>query len=339
VGLSGVGVIRCVVRGCVAMASTGAKKRTMGMAPVDAPMAHGSPPLPGGGQSKLCRMVGDAKTMQSLLPADRRVETMQAFGDLLEDPMMDRLLQPEILKNVRQEFDKRRPMLDVLAGCTSAGRDSETMKKDRVQVEHAAGVVYDWLCHDSGSVLGFLQVLSSGGISYSAEFSDKVQRFSDGAAAIDPMRLQQGAATITKSRYKSTMVARLCLEDRVVGLYSLMLDDCASTQIGDDSSDEFDPTSVVDGLMPPQSMFGRRHDTFACYRQLHAGGVGGSSMECQSRGALHVHSLAFGSALAEGAPIEKRQSLRRTERVAAQVLFPQKCYRPPSAGGGAGESV
>jgi len=27
------------------------------------------------------------------------------------------------------------------------------------------------------------------------------------------------------------------------------------------------------------------------------------------------------------------------EHVAAQVLFPQKCYRPPSAGGGAGDSV
>jgi len=262
------------------MVSTGAKKRTMGTDPVDAPVAQGSQPLPGGGQPKLCRMVGDAETMQTLLPASRHTETMHAFGDVLSDPMMDRLVQPDILRNVRLEFDKYRPMLDVLDGCTSAGCDSETMKKDRVQVEHAAGVVYDWLCHDRGAVLGFLQVLSLGGISYSVAFQSKVQRCSDAVAACGAMSPQQGPVTITKAQYQSTMVARLCLVDSVVGLYSLMLNDCASTRIDDDSSDEFDPASVVDGLMPPQSMFGRLHDTFACYRQLHA--VAGSSMDSQS---------------------------------------------------------
>ena len=54
------------------------------------------------------------------------------------------------------------------------------------------------------------------------------------------------------------------------------------TQIDDDSSDEFGPVSVVGGLMPPQSTFGRLHDTFACYR-----------VESQSRGAIHVHSMVF----------------------------------------------
>ena len=263
------------------MASTGAKKRTLGTDPVEAPMAHGSQPLLGG-----------AEPMQALLPVSPHAETMHAFGIVLGDPMMDDLLQPDILRNVRLEFDKYRPMLDVLNGCKSAGCASETMKKDRVQVEHAAGVVYDWLCHDSGAVLGYLRVLSLRVLPYSAEFSDKVQRFSDGAAAIDPMRMHQGAATITKSRDKSTTVARRCLGESVVGLYYRMLR-CASIQTDDDSSDEFGPASVVDGFMPPQSKFGRLHDTFACYRQLHADGVGGSSMEGESRGAIHAHSIVF----------------------------------------------
>jgi hypothetical protein len=269
-------------------------------------------------------MVGDATTMQSLLPVDQRVETMQAFGDLLDDHMMGRLLQPDILRSLRLEFDEYRPMLDVLNGRRSAGRDSGTMKKDRVQVEHAAGVVYDWLCHDGGAVLGFLNVLSSAGISYSVGFSGKVRRFTDAAAAIDPMRLHQSAgvrlcsrcgcvsrpdAVCSKSLYKSTMVARLCLDDRVVGLYSLMLDDSGSTQT----------------------------DTFAGYRQLDADGVGGSSMESQSRGSTHVHSMIFRDSYRQGIagsrhaetlamggilnePTEKRASLRRYEQVAAQVL-------------------
>ena len=269
--LSSVGVIRCVVGGCGAMASTGgAKKRTLGIDPVEAHMARGPKPLLGG-----------AESMQALLPVSLHAETMHAFSIVLGDPMMGDLLQPGILCNVRLEFDKYRPMLDVLNGCKSAGCASETMNKDRVQVEHAAGVVYDWLCHDSGAVLGYLRVLSLRALPYSAEFSDKVQRFSDRAAAIDPMRMHQGAATITKSRDKSATVARRCLGDSIVGLYSRLLR-CASTQIDDDSSDEFGPVSVVGGLMPPQSMFGRLHDTFACYR-----------VESQSRGAIHVHSMVF----------------------------------------------
>jgi hypothetical protein len=138
------------------------------------------------------------------------------------------------------------------------------MQKDMVQVEHAAGIVYDWLCYDSGAVLGYLQV----------------RVLSDGAAAIDPMRMHPGAATITKSRDKSTTVARRFLGELVVGLYYRMLR-CASVQTDDDSSDgEFGPASVVDGFMPPQSAFGRRYDTFACYRQLHAD-------------ASHAHSVVF----------------------------------------------
>ena len=111
-------------------------------------------------------------------------------------------------------------------------------------------------------MLGFLQVLSLGGIPYSAKFSDKVHRCASGI----------NSATITKAQYQSTMVARLCLADSVVGLYSLMLEDCAPTQIDDDYSDEFDPDSVVDGIMATQSIVGRLNDTFACYRQLSGDG-------------------------------------------------------------------
>ena len=257
--LSVVIVVRCVVRLFGAMVSIGAMKRTMGAEPVDAPMARRSQSLPG---------VGDANTMQPLLPAGGHYwASMQGFGDLLEDPMMDRLLQPGILKNVRQEFDKRRPMLDVLDGCKCHGRNSKTMKKEQAQVEHAAGVVYDWLFDDGGAVLGFLQVLSLGGLPYSVKFSDKVRRCARGI----------NSATITKAEYQSTMVARLCLADSVVGLHSLVLEDCAPTQIdkeddenyehpedihnfhvdlayaqiNGDYSDEFDPNSVVDGVMQP----------------------------------------------------------------------------------------
>ena len=275
--LSSVGVTRCVVGGCGAMASTGAKKRTLGTDSVEAPMAHGSQPLLGG-----------AEPMQALLPVSPHAETMHAFGIVLGDPMMDDLLQPDILRKVRLEFDKYRPMLEVLTGCKSAGCASETMQKDMVQVEHAAGIVYDWLCYDSGAVLGYLQVLSLRVLPYSVEFVEKVavlgylqvRVLSDGAAAIDPMRMHPGAATITKSRDKSTTVARRFLGELVVGLYYRMLR-CASVQTDDDSSDgEFGPASVVDGFMPPQSAFGRRYDTFACYRQLHAD-------------ASHAHSVEF----------------------------------------------
>ena len=232
-------VIWCVVIGCGAMASE-------------------SPLLLGVGQSKLCRMVGDATTMQSLLPVDRRVETMQAFSDVLGDHLMGILLQPATLCNLRLEFDKYRPMLDVLSGRRKTFCDPGPMHKDRAQVEHAAGIVYDWLCYDGGAVRGFLDLLSSDGRgAYSAGFLAKVRRFSGVAAAIDPTRLLHGAGArlcsqvgvCSKLWYKSTMEARLCLEDCFVGLYSLMLDDCAATRIDDDSSGEFGPASVVDGLL------------------------------------------------------------------------------------------
>ena len=239
-----------------AMVSIGAMKRTVGAEPVDAPTARRSRSLLG---------VGGANSMQPLLPAGGDYwYTMQCFGELLEDPMMDRLLQPGILKNVRQEFDKHRPMLDVLDGCKCHGRNSTTMKKDPAHVEYAAGVVYDWLFDDGGAVLGFLQFLSLGGFPYPVEFSAKVRRCARGLSSV----------TITRAVYQSTMVARLCLVDGVVGS-SLVLEDCMPipidteddessehpqdihnfhvdllyAQTNDDYSDEFDSTSVAKGVV------------------------------------------------------------------------------------------
>ena len=243
------------------MVSNGSMKRTMGVEPDGAPIARRSWSLLG---------VGGANSMQPLLPAGGDYwYTMQCFGDLLGDPMMDQLLQPGILKNVRQEFDKHRPMLDVL---DCHGRNSTTMKKVPAHVEYAAGVVYDWLSEEGGSVLGFLRVLSIGGPPYSDEFSHNVHRCAIGIKAM----------TMTKVAYQSAMVARLCLAGSVVGS-SLVLEDCAPTQIdyeddgkidyeddessehpqdihnfhvdllyaqiNDDYSDEFARTSVVDGVV------------------------------------------------------------------------------------------
>ena len=224
--LSVVIVVSCAVRRFGAMVSIGAMKRTMGAEPVGAPMACRSRSLLG---------VGGANTLQPLLPAGGHYwDTMQCFGDLLEDPMMGRLLQSGILKNVRQEFAKHWPMLDVLDGCKSHGRNSTTMQKDPAHVEYAAGVVYDWLFDDGGAVLGFLQVLSLGGLPYSVKFSDKLRRCARGLSGV----------AIPKVEYQSMMVARLCLADSVVGSSSV-LEDCAPTQIEiDDEADSERPEDV-----------------------------------------------------------------------------------------------
>ena len=72
----------------------------------------------------------------------------------------------------------------------------------------------------TGSVLGFLQVLSIGGLPYSDKFSDSVHRCASGIKAM----------TMTKVAYQIAMVARLCRADSVGGS-SLVLEDCAPTQI------------------------------------------------------------------------------------------------------------
>ena len=231
-----------------------------------------------GGVTRAMGVEPDDPSMLRRLPEFRRcAETMRAFGAVLEDPMMERLLQPTILLNMRQQFDKHRPMLDVLDGCKCHGRNSKTMKKEPVQVERAAGVVWEWLSDDGGSVLGFLQVLRNGAIPYSATFSDNVHRCASGIKAM----------TMTKVEYQSIMVAWLCFGGRVVP----PLVDCTPTQIEADASSSDDGSCHSIATSDATSMAGpvTADDIhFACYRQLN-----GLAVECQSRGAIHVHSMVW----------------------------------------------
>jgi hypothetical protein len=176
------------------------------------------------------------------------VETMQNFGDVLADPMMCHILQPDILRGVRRAFDKHRPMLDVLDASKFRGRNSRTMIKDRVHVEHAAGVVYDWVSREGGGyevaimLQGFLQALRFGGISPSVRFLEKVRRCN----IYD--------VSITKSQYRSIMVARLCLADSFSDRFF---------GEAESSGDDGEADRIVARLNDPDS-------TFAVYRQLNA---------------------------------------------------------------------
>ena len=211
--------------------SIGGTKRAMGAEPDDAPVSQWYRPSPE-------------------IAGSLYVETMQNFGDVLEDPMMGQILQPDILRNVRWAFDKHRPMLDVLDASKFRGRNSRTMIKDRVHVEHAAGVVYDWVSREGGGyevaimLQGFLQALRFGGISPSVRFLEKVRRCNSGINGV----------SITKGQYRSIMVARLCLADSFSGMFDF----------GEaDSSDDGGCNSIVARLNDPDS-------TFAVYRQLNA---------------------------------------------------------------------
>ena len=198
----------------------------------------------------------DGRRLRCLPDGGRCAETMRDFGSVLQDPMMERFLQPPILLNMRQQFDKHRPMLDVLDGCKCHGRNSKTMEKDPVQVERAAGAVWQWLSDDGGSVLGFLQLLLNGSIPYSipysATFADNVHRCATGIKAM----------TMTKVEYQSIMVVWLCFAD----------------------GDLATPTA---GALTAEDLH------FAYYRlelPLHPHGY---RLERQSRGAVHAHSMVW----------------------------------------------
>ena len=169
----------------------------------------------------------------------------------------------------------------------------ETMRKEPVQVERAAGVVWEWLSDEGGSLLGFLQVLCNGGIPYSATFLDNVRRFASGIKAM----------TMTKVEYQSIMVAWLCFGGRVVTLA-----DCTPTQIEADASSSDDGSCHSIATSDATSMAGpvTADDIhYACYRQLNplwsvadsmdSRGLsfGTLAVERQSRGAIHVHSMAW----------------------------------------------
>jgi len=265
-----------------------------------------------GGVSRAMGLEPDDPSMLRRLPdGGRCAETMRAFGAVLEDPTMELLLQPTILLNMRQQFDKHRPMLDVLDGSTGHGRSSETMKKDPVQVERAASVVWEWLSDEGESLLGFLQVLSIGGIPYSDMFSDNVHRCANGIKAM----------TMTKVEYQSIMVAWLCFGGRVVP----PLEDCAPTQIDADASSSdggscrsmVGPVIAVGGIVESQSRGAIHVHSMApfagggntgvnffsafCAEEPYRQGIAGSrhaetlSMDIQSRGAVHVHSMGSDS--------------------------------------------
>jgi len=153
------------------MVSLGATP-VIGVDAADAPMPHRSHPLPDG-----CRLS----------------ETMQAFGAVLDDPMMERFLQSGILGNLRRDFDKHRPVLAILDDWERRGRNSSTTHMDLVK--HAAGVVYDWLSDEGPAVLGFLQFLSLELLS--VNFSDAVERCARGIEGM----------TITKAQYQAMVVS------------------------------------------------------------------------------------------------------------------------------------
>ena len=127
---------------------------------------------------------------------------------MIDDPIMDKLLNTDILKKVRDEYVKIKPMLTVLNGGKTSGGNSKSfqtmckqdVKREQVPVEEAAAVVWDWLSNDDSAIHGFLQVMSWGGVFYAAMCSDKVAR-----CAVD-----SSCGKISKVQYQALMVAHLC---------------------------------------------------------------------------------------------------------------------------------
>ena len=145
------------------------------------------------------------------IAGSRHAETMQNFGLAIEDPIMDKLLNAAILKKVRDEYTKIKPMLTILNGGKTSGGNSKSfqsmckqdVKKESGPVEEAAAAVYDWLSDDDSAIHGFLQVMSWGGMFYVAMCSDKVAR-----CAMD-----DSCGKISKAKYQALMVARLCAKE------------------------------------------------------------------------------------------------------------------------------
>jgi hypothetical protein len=142
------------------------------------------------------------------IAGSRHAETMENFGTVLHEDLMDKLLNPEVLKKVREEYAGVKPMLAILNGGKTSGGNSKSfqtmckkdVKKDQTDVEAAAAAVWDWLSDEKSYIHNFLQVMSWGGIFYVAMCSDKVAR-----CAMDTT-----CGKITKDEYQKIMVARLC---------------------------------------------------------------------------------------------------------------------------------
>ena len=138
----------------------------------------------------------------------RNAETMIAFGDVLGNEVLEKIVNPEILLKVRTEYKAIQPSLVILNGGKTSGGNSKSfqtlctaeVKKEEALVQEAVEKVYAWLSDPEGCVHAFLQCMSWGGIFYAAMCSEKVAR-----CAID-----SECGNIDKESYKAMMVARLC---------------------------------------------------------------------------------------------------------------------------------
>ena len=146
------------------------------------------------------------------IAGSRHAETMLALGEVLEQPVWNQLLDKAIFAKVKDEFTQYKPMLQILNGgkaTQSIGGGSlfslsqKKTKKEATAVKDAASKVYQWLKNERSAMRGFLQIMSWGGVFYSAMCSDKVTR-----CAID-----SACGGITEERYQEIMVARLCGDD------------------------------------------------------------------------------------------------------------------------------
>ena len=99
-------------------------------------------------------------------------------------------------------------MLEVLNGGKASQTSGTSLfaavqkkeKKDKGTVKAAGGKVYEWLRNEKSAIRGFLQIMSWGGIFYSAMCSDKIAR-----CAVD-----QQCGQIDAQQFQEAMVARLC---------------------------------------------------------------------------------------------------------------------------------
>ena len=295
-----------------AMVSLGGVTRAMGVEPDDPSMLRRLPEFRRCAETMrafgavledpMMEQPDDPSMLRRLPDGGRCAETMRHFGSVLQDPIMERILQPPILLDMRQQLDRHWPMLDVLDGCKSHGRNPKTMEKDPVQVQRAAGVVWQWLSDDGGEFSAFFScclTVPFYSIPYYATFADNVHRCATGIKAM----------TMTKVEYQSLMVGWLCFGGRVVPLladstldlsvadrdcrHPIIMNDKGDTDDADNEATEDEPLLVevlfVGGIeidsrtgLPwgmTQEEFDERN---ADYR-----------LERQSRGAVHAHSMVW----------------------------------------------
>ncbi len=117
---------------------------------------------------------------------------MLALGVVLEHEVWPAVLNQTIWEKAKAEFAVYKPMLVAIV--------QKKDKKEKEAVKDAAAKVYEWLSNEKSAMRGFLQIMSWGGVFFSAMCSDKVAR-----CAIDP-----ACGGITRVRYQEIMVARLC---------------------------------------------------------------------------------------------------------------------------------